>query len=428
MQHRLYFLLLISVFFFLILMTPARFAEGQVEAPGEPQPHVVESAFVATFESEPADISANSFSLMLGGERFDFTFTTEGNGYFSQGFSHSDDQGEGNSGSILITSGQRNVDWTERIIISRNDGGLFIFSSIFINNAGEGWFVNVQGARNGSPVGDAQTMGLNSSGTLVFPDLLVDEVHLTSGDFYDTFMDSFSGSTTMAMDYGDLPESYGVTGEADDGARHAVGSLFLGDCVDAEADGQPSSGADGDDTASGSEMNGVCAQSGDDEDGLIPSTRWQNGADGGAVQATVTGGDGCLSGWIDWDGNGDFAGAGDHVLDMTPVSSGAQQVSFDVPDGTFSAGNPPVVFYARFRLTEKDSQAADCGEMSSLAISGAAGVGEVEDYEWSFSSTAVQLGQMRATGGREAGPLVLLIFVAGLFSLYSLRKVRRTGR
>lgn len=425
MFYRHFTSLFLTVFLFLTLMGPGQRAWAQEGMGDEPHPQLTEATFVATFDSEPADLTDHSFSLMLGNVRFDFTFTDEGGGYLGNGFSHSSDQGEANSGSMRMRSGIFNVNDPERIIIARNDGGLFIFNSIYLNNVGVNSFpVNVQGMRNGAPVGEAQTMNLESAGTLEFSSLLVDEVHLTGGDFNTTYMDSFHGSTTVPMDFGDLPAAYGVTEEADDGARHAIGSLYLGDCIDAEADGQESANADGDDTSDGGQTNGDCTPDGDDEDGLVPVTPWQNGTNGATVQATVTGGDGCLSGWMDWDNDGGFAESEDHILDMVSVSSGAQQVSFDVPDGTFSGSGPQTVFNARFRLIEEDDQNG-CGDMPALTVDGAAGIGEVEDYSWAFSSTAVQLSQVRAGAGRISGPLVFFLCLAGLFAVYSLRKARR---
>ena len=48
-------------------------------------------------------------------------------------------------------------------------------------------------------------------------------------------------------DFGDLPDNYGTTLVAD-GARHAAVGPTLGATRDAEADGVPTTGADGDDT------------------------------------------------------------------------------------------------------------------------------------------------------------------------------------
>lgn len=418
MSSRVYSLLVATLLFltFGVPAMPARAQEQDTDGPG---PQAVEATFSADFESEPADLSPQSFSLVLGNERFDFTFTDEGDSYLGNGFSHSPGFGDGGSGSIFIRSAANNFDTMERIEIARNDGGLFIFDSIFLNNRDESGLVTVQGLRNGVPVGELQSVSINSADTLLFSGLLVDEIWLTSWNFWNTHMDSFTGSTTVPMDYGDLPDSYDVTAEADDGARHPLGSLFLGNCIDAEADGQASPNADGDDVAGGSQTNGSCAIGGDDEDGLIPITPWQNGAGGGTVQTTITGGDGCLSGWIDWDNDGRFVEAGDQVLDMEPVSSGTFELSFDVPAGVFSGGASQPAFYARFRLIEA-GQGSDCSDVPALAVNGAAGAGEVEDHVWALSSTAIKVGEIEAGARVEESATVPLLGLVALLGVLSI--------
>ncbi len=63
-------------------------------------------------------------------------------------------------------------------------------------------------------------------------------------------------------DFGDAPDDLSEprypTLLAHDGARHTIGSLFLGTTVDDEPDGQPTASADGDD------VNGVA-----DDDGVV---------------------------------------------------------------------------------------------------------------------------------------------------------------
>src|SRR5262245_38425692 len=93
----------------------------------------------------------------------------------------------------------------------------------------------------------------------------------------------------FTIDFGDAPSGYPVT-VAQDGARHSTTGdpgLYLGSGVDAEADGQPSTGADGDDT------NGI-----DDEDGIGFLD-----AIGGSPTSTLTvtaSKSGYLSAWFDF--------------------------------------------------------------------------------------------------------------------------------
>ncbi len=177
-----------------------------------------------------------------------------------------------------------------------------------------------------------------------------------------------------ASDYGDLPAGYAMTTQADDGARHIKNSLFLGAGVTPEDDGPVS------DTAA-ADLN---------DDGITRSGVWNNGAAGGSVEVTVTGGRGCVSGWIDWNDDNDFSDANEQVAAMQAVNSGPQTISFTVPDNTFSgAGGEKVTLLTRFRLMPDLNGDGDCSvtEQKSLAPQGTIFGGEVEDYQWQFNAT-----------------------------------------
>ena len=167
--------------------------------------------------------------------------------------------------------------------------------------------------------------------------------------------------TNALNDLGDLPASYAITLLADNGAGHLLpGTVALGSVIDAENDGQESANADGDDT------DGT-----DDEDGIAVVGGWQEGVDQGAVEVTVTGGSGYLSGWIDWAGNDQFTDPGDQVFDMVLVPAGVQTNTFTIPAGLFSASGTYYRF-ARFRLWTNSTPA--------LTLTGLVVNGEVEDY------------------------------------------------
>jgi lysophospholipase L1-like esterase len=172
-------------------------------------------------------------------------------------------------------------------------------------------------------------------------------------------------AATMDLDFGDLPASYHLTTLADDGARHEIGSVFLGSAIDSETDGQVSAnagqgGIDGDD---GTDT--------DDEDGIKVHGSWYNGVNGGAIDVTVTGGAGYLSGWINWQG------VWEQILDMQLVVSGTQTVQFDIPQGAIP-GYGTYDRFARFRLVTSNS--------IPLTLTGLFGTGEVEDYYLTYNS------------------------------------------
>ncbi|HUP92164.1 MAG TPA: Calx-beta domain-containing protein [Solimonas sp.] len=155
----------------------------------------------------------------------------------------------------------------------------------------------------------------------------------------------------IPRDFGDAPSTY-ATLLADDGPRHATGSLFLGALIDSETDGQPHSGAVGDDLA------GV-----DDEDGVSFGTL--TAGQPATVTVTVTGGSGQVDLWLDRDGAGPF-NSGDKVISGAAVVTGPNNLNFTVPaDAT--AGTR----FARVRLTS-----------AGIALpTGAADDGEVEDEQ-----------------------------------------------
>ena len=212
--------------------------------------------------------------------------------------------------------------------------------------------------------------------------------------------------TLLCYDLGDLPATYPITTLADDGARHSIGNLFLGPTVDRESDGQPNASALGDDI------------SGDDDDGVSPTTGfvWTVGnpedGHGGRLDIFVTGGPGCLSGWIDWSRNGDFLDAGENIVDNVLLPAGQSQVSFPIPAGTLLDSH----VFARFRLYELAS--GSCASVTP-SLTGAATNGEVEDHVFEFPTpTAVVITNLRARA--RANRISLALAAGGALLLIGL--------
>lgn len=158
------------------------------------------------------------------------------------------------------------------------------------------------------------------------------------------------GTTSIApfsVDYGDLPDPAFRTLLSRDGARHRLtGTLKLGNSVTAETNGKPSSAANLD------RDNGVTMPQ------LNPGTE-------AALSVRVSGGSGFLDGWIDFNQDGDFDDAGEHVMDDRSVTTGTNKVRIAVPLNA-SIG----LTYARFRLSSTPVESP-----RGLAMDG-----EVEDY------------------------------------------------
>jgi hypothetical protein len=155
------------------------------------------------------------------------------------------------------------------------------------------------------------------------------------------------------IDFGDAPDPSYPTLLASAGAAHLIGSgLYLGSSVDSELDGQPTSTADGDD------INGT-----DDEDGITFTSPIGGGFE--AFLDVVASGSGLLNAWVDFNADGDWDDAGEHVFDDQTLGAGINDVHFPVPAGAIAGDT-----FARFRIDT----------LGGLSYTGLASDGEVEDH------------------------------------------------
>lgn len=233
-------------------------------------------------------------------------------------------------------------------------------------------------ASQGSFVGAVWSLGsltLNQTETLQItatvapapsdPLMITNVASLSSLDQSDPVAGNNSASATLEhkqADYGDLPDPLVATAGqyptllANDGARHAIPNtgavLFLGAAIDAEADGQPTATADGDDVDIAL----------DDEDGvnIMPLVV----GDPVAVEVTASAA-GLLDAWIDLDADGLFAPA-EQIFASQPVVAGVQTLTSATVVPVSAVGDT----FARFRLSSA----------GGLAPAGRADDGEVEDY------------------------------------------------
>jgi len=165
-----------------------------------------------------------------------------------------------------------------------------------------------------------------------------------------------------AADLGDAPDSYGTLLPA--GARHTINpsnALYLGACVDFEADGQPGATTTGDDVNAGSGRVGLCA---DDEDGIVFAASPIVACSNLGITVTASGA-GFVSAWADWNGNGTFGDPGEMILNGTAVTTGANAQAVAVP-----CSAQPGNVYFRFRIADAPIALSD----------GTIAGGEVEDY------------------------------------------------
>lgn len=179
--------------------------------------------------------------------------------------------------------------------------------------------------------------------------------------------DNYNFGNRSVQDFGDAPNtglfSFPTTG-SNAAVAGIVSGLSIGALVDAESAGQPTLGADGDDS------NGS-----DDEDGVTLRSQLAPGATTTfdvAVQNT-TGVSAYLSAWLDINGDGDWNDAGEKfATDVLVSASGTIPLTVSLP-GTAALGDT----YARFRLSQTQG----------VGAGGFTAGGEIEDYRYTIAES-----------------------------------------
>ncbi len=210
------------------------------------------------------------------------------------------------------------------------------------------------------------------------------------------------------FDWGDAPDTgaiftfpngnaanYGTT-EATNGPRHRiVPDLYIGSIVDAEPNGQPTVGADGDDNNPASV---------DDEDGVFfPPLVADAPVNVEVFVFNNTGRNATLVGWIDFNGNGTFDPS-EAVSVVVPSSPLTQTVylPFYVPQGADFPQNTDGTTYARFRLTTDDDIFDTNGDPLPTGL---VNDGEIEDYRVTILQPGIAIdktnGQNSIVVGQE---------------------------
>jgi hypothetical protein len=208
--------------------------------------------------------------------------------------------------------------------------------------------------------------------------------------------DSATVKVVAGHDYGDAQHPINnkyPTLLANKGASHGLGSnVYLGGCVDGEADGQPTTDADGDDTNVGDPVYGACTGD-DDEDGVSFITCLRIGK---RARVNVVANAACtLSAWIDFDLDGAWSGPGEELFPGgQALVAGLNSLTFAVP-AEAAAGDT----YARFRCTTD----------GAVGFSGSASDGEVEDYPDEVKIPPPCSADLNCSGSVNAADLSILL-------------------
>ncbi|MCK5740156.1 hypothetical protein KAH55_13290, partial [bacterium] len=154
------------------------------------------------------------------------------------------------------------------------------------------------------------------------------------GEMWDVAFVLTTDEYYLEFDYGDAPAPQYPTLLAQNGAHHILTpGVFLGAGIDPELDGQPDANARGDDT------DGF-----NDDDGIKFLTKLQPG---NRVDVEVTASiDGFLNAWMDFNNNGSWPEADEHIFMAEPLVPGVNTLSFTIPS---TALVQPT--FARFRFS-----------------------------------------------------------------------------
>ncbi|MBD0257986.1 MAG: PKD domain-containing protein, partial [Cytophagales bacterium] len=133
-------------------------------------------------------VGCESFQVTLDGVVYVFAFAPDNGG---GSFKHLSTGGVGNGPSMDLRSRTFNVLTTERVTITRLDGGLFNAASLYVDNL-DGKPVTLQAFMGASPVGNAQIVPTDGKQTVSFGGSSVNSIQITSTDFFRTSLDDFT--------------------------------------------------------------------------------------------------------------------------------------------------------------------------------------------------------------------------------------------
>ncbi len=170
---------------------------------------------------------------------------------------------------------------------------------------------------------------------------------------------------SVPEDFGDAPMPYPTT-LINSGARHTIVAGFhLGASVDYEVDGQPNATATGDDVTDNDDEDGVVFSG-----NLIPQTEVTVTVSTVNTSADLS--EGYLNVWIDFNRDGDWDDAGEHVfVDQLLDNNASTDLALNVPADVVAGET-----FARFRYSHTAGLS-----YNGPASSEDAPDGEVEDYQ-----------------------------------------------
>ncbi|QSX73809.1 fibronectin type III domain-containing protein [Lysobacter arenosi] len=192
-----------------------RFAQSMVMLLCAAAPLAQAAPFNDDFTSPFFDSPTTAVTRVLGGTSFRYTFTGSGD------LAWDDTTYLGNP--MLSANSSAPPDASiERVTIARSDGADFIFQGLLVDVL-MGESVTVQAYRDGVPTGTPRTVAPGTSVSLSFGRLLVDEVRLTSSDFFLTNFDNISGDSEAPVPPVVSDSRISVSGASGTGGAYKIG-------------------------------------------------------------------------------------------------------------------------------------------------------------------------------------------------------------
>jgi subtilisin family serine protease len=191
-----------------------------------------------------------------------------------------------------------------------------------------------------------------------------------------------------ARDFSDLPASYGTAW------HHGDGNLRLGD-----------------EWTSDSEFSEE--HDNETDDGVSFSEHWWQQDHETVLTVRVSGGSGWLAAWADWNADGNFENDAEKIVDQA-LNEGDSDLAISIPT-SYLSGQP---VHARFRLYPLQPSEPASPEGGVIE-------GEVEDYWWRFTPTAIQVSSLKASTAATNPGLVtatVLLCSASLFIIIKIQK------
>ncbi|WP_441816974.1 autotransporter domain-containing protein [Lysobacter sp. TAF61] len=175
-------------------------------------PSVQAASFTDDFSSSFAQ--GTTVTRSLGGQTFTFAFVGNGD------LAWDNDSSPGNPALSALSALEDPA--IERVDIARTDGADFVFNGIHVDVL-MGATTTVQAYRNGAMVGAAQTVFPGQSVALSFGAIVVDEIRISSSDFFSTNFDNFIGDTTVPAPPVVSDSNISILGASGTGGAYKIG-------------------------------------------------------------------------------------------------------------------------------------------------------------------------------------------------------------